>query len=202
MSFEDCCHSALVLTLIFGVVIYFQQAEFFEGKGIESVEGACHGSYFVGGTGKKLYSVGRGDYGGLGITLEQPETGFFVSTPHRVPLVYDVKTQGDISEPTQNCIVEGTINEDEQPEIEQVAAGSSTVIVITKQGDVYSWGFGESGACGQNKRDSSENDADITLPQKMNLTRKKVTFQVKYASGGAQHSAVIINTSDSFGQRV
>ena len=175
----------------------FGQVEFFEGKGIEKVEGANYASYFVGDANKKLYSVGRGDYGGLGITLDQPETEFCVSTPHRVPLVYDIDTQGDISEPTQNCIVEAKIDEDEQPEIEQVAAGDSHVIVITKQGDVYSWGFGENGQCGQNKRDSSDKDADITLPQKMNLTMKKVTYKVMYASGGAQHSAFIINSTDS-----
>jgi len=173
------------------------KVEFFEGKGIEKVEGANYASYFVGDANKKLYSVGRGDYGGLGITLDQPETEFCVSTPHRVPLVYDIDTQGDISEPTQNCIVEANIDEDEQPEIEQVAAGDSHVIVITKQGDVYSWGFGENGQCGQNKRDSSDKDADITLPQKMNLTMKKVTYKVMYASGGAQHSAFIINSTDS-----
>ncbi|KAL7491490.1 hypothetical protein ACHAWT_000821 [Skeletonema menzelii] len=179
------------------------KVQFFEGKDIEMVEGAYHASFFVGGAGKKLYTVGRGDYGGLGVTLERPEKGFFVTTPLRAPLVYDVKTQGNISDPTKNCIVEETIDEDEQPEIEQVAAGGSHVIVITKKGDVYSWGFGESGACGQDNANSSEHDADITLPQKMNLvTKKKVSYQIKYASGGAQHSAVIINTSDSFGQKL
>lgn len=168
------------------------------------VEGCYHGSFFVGGGGRKLYSAGRGDYGGLGISLEQPDSGFFLSTPARVPLVYDVKTQGNISEPTKNCIVEETIDEDEQPEIEQVASGSSAshVIVITKDGDVYSWGFGEMGACGQNKTDASDETADITLPQKMKLvTKKKVSYKIKYASCGAQHSAVIISTSDSFGQK-
>lgn len=165
------------------------QAEFFEGKDIESVAGANFTSYFVGGANKKLYSVGRGDYGDLGVTLKQPEVGFSVSTPLRVPLEYDVQNQGNISEPTQNCIVEATINEDEQPEIEQVAAGDRHVIVITKQRDVYSWGFGENGQCGQNKRDSSDQDDDITLPQKMIFTEKKATHRVICASGGAQHSA-------------
>ncbi|KAK1738151.1 RCC1 domain-containing protein [Skeletonema marinoi] len=181
------------------------KVEFFEGKGIETVEGGYHGSYFVGGCGKKMYVCGRGDYGQLGIALEQSPIGYFVSTPVRVPLVYDVKTQGNISDPTKNCIVEETIDEDEQPEIEQVAAGSSAhhVIVITKQGDVYSWGFGESGQLGQNRENSSIEEADITLPQKMSLvTKKKVSYKIKYASSGGQHSAVIISTSDSFGQQV
>lgn len=151
-----------------------------------------------------LYSAGRGDYGALGVSLEQSDPGFFLSTPARVPLVYDVKSQGNISEPTKNCIVEETIDEDEQPEIEQVAAGSSAhvVMVITKKGDVYSWGYGESGACCQNRNDSSEEDADITLPQKMNLVMKKVSYQIKYASIGGQNSSVIIRTSDAFGQKV
>lgn len=168
------------------------------------VEGGYHNSFFVGGAGnKQLYSAGRGDYGALGVSLETPATGMFLSIPHRVPLVYDVKSQGNISEPTKNCIVEDTIDEDEQPEIEQVAAGSNAhhVFVVTKTGDVYSWGFGENGACGQNRTCDSEDDRDITLPKKMNLVmKKKISFQVKYVSGGAQHSAAIITTSDSFGQ--
>ena len=164
------------------------------------VEGGYHNSFFVGGAGKHLYSCGRGDYGQLGVTLETGDIGFFLSTPVRVPLVYDVKTQGNISKPTKNCIVEETIDEDEQPEIEQLASGSSAhhAIVITKNGDVYSWGYGENGQCGQNRINSSNPDADITLPQ----MKKKISYQIKYASCGAQHSAVIISTSDSFGQKL
>ena len=181
---------------------FLYQIEFFEGKDIEIVEGGYHNSFFVGGRGYKLYSAGRGDYGALGITYNRGDSGFFMSTPARVPLVYDVRSQGNISEPTRNCIVEETIDEDEQPEIEQIAAGGSHVMVVTKQGDVYSWGFGESGACGQNKAGSSEEEADITLPQKMNLmTKKKMKMQIKYVSSGAQHSAVILSTSDSFGEK-
>eukprot|EP00970_Alexandrium_tamarense_P008414 scaffold1593_cov193-Alexandrium_tamarense.AAC.115 len=45
------------------------------------------------------------------------------------------------------------IDEEKQPEIPQISCGSTHVIVRTKGGDVYTWGFGDQGACGQGEDD-------------------------------------------------
>ncbi|KAL7555318.1 hypothetical protein ACHAWF_018980 [Thalassiosira exigua] len=159
-----------------------------EGKNIATVEGGEFFSCFVGASGRELYAAGGGDYGQLGITLAQPEVGYFEKTPCRVPLVYEPK--GPVAKPGENCIVAEDIVEADQPEIEQISCGSSHVLVLTKDGAAYSWGFGESGACGQGKE-----KADIFRPKKLEAKVKGEPCQMRCISGGGQHSAVIVRTS-------
>ncbi|KAL3795978.1 hypothetical protein ACHAWO_013109 [Cyclotella atomus] len=166
--------------------------EYLEDRNIAKIEAGYHFSCFVNSTGKELYSCGRSDYGQLGISLKQPDSGSFESTPVRVPLVYDIDST-IVSDPKGNCIIESEIVEEDQPEIEQISCGSTHVLVLTKEGDVYSWGFGESGACGQGKSDS-----DVLRPKK--LVTKVENAQgakcgVKFVSGGGQHSAVVVATA-------
>ena len=142
-------------------------------------------------SGKELYCCGRSDYGQLGISLEQPESGASESTPIRVPLVYDID-KSKVSDPKGNCIIEGDIDEEKQPVIEQISCGSSHVMVLTKCGDVYSWGFGVMGACGQGKCDD-----DILRPKKLALklkSSKDAKYGVKFVSAGGQHSAMVAVT--------
>ena len=152
--------------------------------GITKVEGGMHFSCFVDKTGKKLYECGRGDYGNLGITYEQPDAGYFEDTPVRVPLVYE--SNSAVSNRKENCINVDDIVEEDQPEIEQVSCGSTHVLVLTKCGDAYSWGFGTMGACGQ-----GSSDDDVLLPTKL-VTRKS---KMQYVSGGGQHSTAIVTTA-------
>ncbi|KAL9183189.1 hypothetical protein ACHAXT_004976 [Thalassiosira profunda] len=160
---------------------------FFDGKDIATVEGGYHFSCFVDDTGTELYATGRGDYGQLGITLEQPGSGWFVKSPCRVPLVYEPK--GPVANPKENCINAEDIVEEDQPEIEQISCGSTHVLVLTKGGDAYSWGFGTSGACGQGKEDS-----DVLRPRKLEAKVKGAPCQMRYLSGGGQHSTAIVTT--------
>ncbi|KAL3792902.1 hypothetical protein ACHAWO_004231 [Cyclotella atomus] len=167
-------------------VLKLTKINYFEVRNIAKVEAGQYFSCFVNSTGKELYSCGRSDCGQLGISLKQPDAGSFESTPVRVPLVYNIDST-KVSDPKGNCIVESDIVEEDQPEIEQISCGSSHVLVLTKEGDVYSWGFGESGACGQGK-----SDADVFRPKKLNPKGKNHVF--KYVSGGGQHSAAVFVT--------
>jgi alpha-tubulin suppressor-like RCC1 family protein len=97
-----------------------------------------------------------------------------------------------VPDPKGNCIIESEIVENDQPAIEQISCGSTHVLVLTKDGDVYSWGFGESGACGQGKCDS-----DVLRPKKLVSKLKNAQgakYGVKFVSGGGQHSDVVIAT--------
>ncbi|EED91362.1 predicted protein [Thalassiosira pseudonana CCMP1335] len=166
---------------------------FFEERDITTVEGGYQFSCFVDATGKKLYACGRGDYGNLGITLKQPGAGWFEKTPTRVPLVHTID-ESTISEEKkkETCIVEADIDEEKQPEIAQISCGSTHVIVRTKGGDVYTWGFGEQGACGQGKDYN-----DVLRPKKLETKLKNIQgsqYEVKFVSGGGQHSSVVIAT--------
>jgi alpha-tubulin suppressor-like RCC1 family protein len=88
------------------------------------------------------------------------------------------------------------------------------VLVLTKGGDAYSWGFGQCGACGQGK-----SDQDVLRPRKLvpRLTSKATTTttddggggtagggdgasaacKIQYVSGGGQHSAAIVKTGST-----
>ncbi|KAL7488195.1 hypothetical protein ACHAW6_013783 [Cyclotella cf. meneghiniana] len=165
--------------------------DFFEGRNIVKVDGGFHFSCFVNNTGKELYCCGRSDYGQLGFSIEPPDSGLYETTPIRVPLVYTID-MSKVTNPKGNCIIESDIVEEDQPEIEQISCGSAHVLVLTKGGDVYSWGYAEFGACGQGKRDT-----DIMRPQKMEsklANAQGAKYKVKYVSGGIQHSAVVVAT--------
>lgn len=168
--------------------------KFFEGKDIAKVEGGLQFSYFVDKTGKELYSCGRGDYGQLGITLEEPDTGYGENVPCRVPLVYE-SNRGKVSNPKENSIILNDIVEEDQPEIVQISCGSTHALALTKNGDAYSWGFGTMGACGQGK-----DEADVLMPKKLEAKMKKSqgaasTYKIEYVSGGGQHSAALVTSS-------
>jgi regulator of chromosome condensation len=175
--------------LLMGLLV--SQIDSLEDRNIVKVEAGFHFSCFVNSTGKELYACGRSDYGQLGISIEQPDSGSFETTPVRVPLVYTVQ-QHKVTDPKGNCIVESDIAEEDQPEIEQISCGSTHVLVLTKAGDVYSWGFGESGACGHGKCDD-----DVLRPKKLETklaNAQGAKYEVKFVSGGGQHSAIVVAT--------
>lgn len=156
---------------------------------IAKVDGGVHFSCFLDRTGRELYSCGRGDYGNLGITLEQPVEGYLESLPCRVPIVYEPR--GTVANPNANSIVVDDIVEEDQPVIEQISCGSTHVLALTRGGDAYSWGFGEMGACGH-----GASDADLLRPRKIE-SKGAVTREFRYVSGGGQHSTAIVKTASS-----
>lgn len=175
-------------------IICALQVEFFDGKDITKVDAGLQYSCFVDKTGKELYTCGRGDYGQLGNTLEKPDEGHFQTLPSRVPLVYDIQgTRQNVANPKENSIILDNIVEEDQPEIEQISAGDTHVLVLTKGGDAYSWGFGAMGACGQGK-----DEDDVLRPKKLEAKMMKSqgasTYKFQYVSGGGQHSTALVTS--------
>lgn len=160
--------------------------EALEEHDITKIGAKGHFSCFVDRTGRTLYECGRGDYGQLGITLEQPDPGYYEPLPIRVPLVYE--PQGAVTKPKENIIKTEDIVEEDQPEIMQISCGSSHVLAVVKGGDAYSWGFGTSGACGQ-----AGEDSDVLRPKMIKMKSK-----IQYVSGGGQHSTAIVKTDAGF----
>jgi len=157
-----------------------------EGCDAAKVGARGHFSCFVDKTGKRLWECGRGDYGQLGITLEQPDPGYCEPLPVRVPLVYELRAGAAVANPKENCVnVDGIVEED-QPVIDQISCGTSHVLVLTKGGDAYSWGFGDRGACGQGTEES-----DVLRPRKIVMNKSRM----QYVSGGGQHSTAIVTTT-------
>jgi alpha-tubulin suppressor-like RCC1 family protein len=169
--------------------------EHFEGCDITTVEGGGHFSAFVDITNKILYTCGRSDYGSLGHVYSQPAAGSYESIPIRIPLVYDLP-KGSEMNLKENCIVESEIDENKQPEIEQISCGNSHMFALTKCGDLYAWGFGEMCACGLGPK-----RGDVYRPEKVPLTKlnkdQSAKYTVKFISGGGQHSVAVIATKST-----
>lgn len=174
--------------LIVYLTLPTQQVEELEGCDIATVDAGLQFSCFLDSTGTRLYACGRGDYGSLGVTLEQPEAGYYEHTPLRVPLVYE-PDESAVTNRKENCIDPGGIVEDDQPAIEQISCGSTHVLAVTRGGEAYSWGFGSSGACGQ-----GPSEDDVLRPKKLVL---KNNCKIQYVSGGGQHSTAIVTTDSS-----
>ena len=107
----------------------------FVGRDIVKVEGGMHFSCFVDNSSKELYECGRGEYGNLGITLEQPDAGYCETLPVRVPLAHEPDIKSIIErniDRKANCIIAEDIVETDQPEIEQISCGSTHVLVLAK----------------------------------------------------------------------
>jgi hypothetical protein len=126
-------------------------------------------------TGNKIFSWGRSDYGQLGLFGEQQKSGEFESTPQRVPF------------PDMDCPKSTTL-------FETISAGDRHGIAITTVGQVYTWGFGETGTTGH---EFPEN-WDGCRPRKLDVLRdyrdKNVAANslVLSADGGGQHTLMTI----------
>jgi alpha-tubulin suppressor-like RCC1 family protein len=120
------------------------------------------------GTG--VYAWGRSDYGQVGHT-DDIDSGDIEKSPQQIAFPRSM---------------EGTL-------IKDIATGPLVSMAITEENDVYTWGFVESGATGH----ILEND--ITRPKKLNVLKKvygkrgSTNCHVLSASGGGQHSLMVID---------
>ena len=114
--------------------------------------------------GQNVYSWGDPNYGVLG--LYEEENLNYVTTPQEVAFPDDL---GDTR-------------------IVDIAAGHLTSFAVTQDKDVYSWGYGESGANGH------RGDDDTNRPKKLNVMRRigRENCNVLRVDGGGQHSMMLI----------
>ena len=102
-----------------------------EGQNIVKVGGGEHFSIAMNIEGSVIWSWGRADYGQLGRFDVEPDSGHFESTPKPVPFP---DTSGDGK---GGALLFADIDASDR--------GASA---ISDQGDVYTWGFGETGMTG------------------------------------------------------
>jgi len=159
----------------------------FDGCNIVKVAGGNFHSLCLDSTKRNLYTMGRGDYGQLGITKEVPEAGYAVLTPKPVKLI-----QGQ------------EIN----PVISKIACGDNHCIVLTEgnktgsSGDLYTWGYGDGCALGH------PGGKDECMPRKLDpmigINRKRqkkdpaaipLNAEVKLIAGGGQHTGITVVSS-------
>lgn len=125
--------------------------------------GIHHTLCYTDGDKEQLWSFGRGDSGQLGLTSALPAVGYCENTPQKIPLTETVA---------------------------QIDCGDNHNLVLTTEGSVYTWGYGDMGALGH----GVENDE--YSPRKLDTTkglRKDAITGVKVhrVFGGGQHSILV-----------
>lgn len=139
-----------------------------EGKMISKVAAGTSHSLALDIFGIAVFAWGRSDYGQCGHT-SSITVGDVEKSPKRV--AFPSNLQGVL--------------------IKDIAAGPLVSMAITRENDIYTWGFGESGATGH------KGDNDILRPKKLDVLRKYKNkgpsqCHVLNVSGGAQHSLAVI----------
>jgi alpha-tubulin suppressor-like RCC1 family protein len=144
-----------------------------EGQHIVKVGGGEHFSIAMNIQGSAIWSWGRADYGQLGRFDVETDSGHFESTPK---LVQFPDTSGDGK---GGALLFADID-----------ASDRSASVISDQGDVYTWGFGETGVTGVD-------GSDLLRPQKLNIASTSNGGQdkaiVHNVSGGGQHTLMVIS---------
>jgi len=102
-------------------------------------------------TGKNLYAFGRSCGGQLGHSAEVPEAGSFESMPVAVYLSYDEE-----GNPIPNLL------------IKEIACGENHSLVLTYDGDVFTWRRNEAGEMGVGL---DTNDEYVPRPMKVDVTK-------------------------------
>ena len=120
------------------------------------IEGGQHHTIMVNGDGV-VYSFGRVEYGRLGLGEDAKET----AVPVKVPKLADKN-------------------------VKLVACGDSTSYALTKEGHLYSWGFGTNLQLGVGEE---EDFYEPALVKSKNLDPE--TDEALVVSGGGQHSAIL-----------
>lgn len=143
---------------------------------IIQVAAGVHHSLCLGKSLTSLYAFGRGDSGQLGITKSIPSVGYLEHTPVSVSLV---------------------IGKERNPSISQISCGGNHNLVLTEDGDVYTWGYGEMGALGHGKELDEYSPRKLELDTYLNEVKNEIdgnsnTRKVHSVVGGGQHSAIIL----------
>lgn len=149
-----------------------------DGCEIMAVSAGVHHSLCLDKTSTGLYAFGRGDSGQLGITSSMPPAGYLEHTPAHVSLLVGKKSN---------------------PPISQISCGGNHNLVLTKDGDVFTWGYGEMGALGHGKEVDEYSPRKLEVKADLMAEKKKsegtstlVTGRVHLVVGGGQHSAIIL----------
>ena len=161
---------------------------FFSGMDITKVAAGEQFSICLDSTGRNLYGFGRTCAGQLGYTVSAPPPGSFVKEPVPIYLEYN-----DDGTPKEN------------PIIQYISCGSSHSFALTEDGDLYSWGFGPSGALGVG---NICNEDCLYRPMKVDVTNginrvregkgeRPLSATVQMVAGGGQHSIMVATTCES-----
>jgi len=71
--------------------------------------------------------------------------------------------------------------------IADIAAGDRHSMATTREGELYTWGFGETRPTGHKTKEAE----DIYNPKKLDLTRHVGNVVLSQLSGGGQHSLLL-----------
>ena len=131
---------------------------------IKEVAGGNHHSLCLASSGRVI-TFGRGDSGQLGNTDNRPEVGYCEEKPVKIYMPNDNENDVQPKDP-----------------VSTISCGANHNLAITKNGDLYTWGYGDMNALGHG------DDKDEYRPKKLFI---KKPWKVYMAVGGGQHSAIL-----------
>jgi len=132
-----------------------------DGQGVACCTGGNHHSMALTGDGR-VFTWGRADYGQLGIARADTAAGGYQASPIEVEFPAGAAS------------------------VTRVSCGNNHNLVLTSKKQVYSWGFGDSGALGH------ASDEDEMCPRMIDFKKAKLEhIDVLQLAGGGQHSALL-----------
>jgi regulator of chromosome condensation len=130
-----------------------------------------------------IVDIQGGEHHSIALTEDGRLFGFGRSDSHQLGLGYTELPGTEDSTSHKKAIRTPTLIAD-LPPIESISVGGNHTLALTRDGDVYAWGFGEMLACGNGVEE------DVEKPLKLHGQQIEGAKVIKIAAGG-QHSVIL-----------
>ncbi|KAF9187561.1 hypothetical protein BGZ51_001210 [Haplosporangium sp. Z 767] len=132
---------------------------------------------------EKFVDIQGGEHHTIALTKDGKVYGFGRSDSHQLGLGYTETPGSEDSTSHKKAIRKPTVIPG-LPAIQEISVGGNHTLALSKDGDVYAWGFGEMLACGNGEEE------DVETPLKLKGQQIENCRVVKVAAGG-QHSVIL-----------
>ncbi|KAF9153275.1 hypothetical protein BG015_003747 [Linnemannia schmuckeri] len=130
-----------------------------------------------------IVDIQGGEHHSIALTKDGRLFGFGRSDSHQLGLGYTEVPGTEDSTSHKKAIRTPTLIAD-LPPVDAISVGGNHTLALTREGDVYAWGFGEMLACGNGEEE------DVEKPLKLTGQQIEGAKILKIAAGG-QHSVIL-----------
>ncbi|KAF8924746.1 hypothetical protein BGZ47_003734 [Haplosporangium gracile] len=130
-----------------------------------------------------IVDIQGGEHHSIALTKDGRLFGFGRSDSHQLGLGYTEVPGTEDSTSHKKAIRTPTLIAD-LPPVDAISVGGNHTLALTREGDVYAWGFGEMLACGNGEEE------DVEKPLKLTGQQIEGAKILKVAAGG-QHSIIL-----------
>ncbi|KAF9143929.1 hypothetical protein BGX30_014318 [Mortierella sp. GBA39] len=131
-----------------------------------------------------IVDIQGGEHHSIALTKDGRLFGFGRSDSHQLGLGYTELPGTEDSTSHKKAIRTPTLIPG-LPPVDAISVGGNHTLALTREGDVYAWGFGEMLACGNGEEE------DVEKPLKLTGQKIEGAKIIKVAAGG-QHSVILV----------